>query len=181
MVLSILYVTFVLLVAMFAIGILGTAFISKFSYKADSSALNYSLKALNLYNFLLSTVLAFPFYFICIIIFACSNKNPMTQDLRCYEGIFFLHLVVAIISLLILLATSLILTFLSVDLNPWSKSPFAAPRSRVNLIKVLLKIAVCIYFALDYKVFLSIQVTNIIFFRENMLKNTRQSIALCGP
>ena len=39
-----------------------------------------------------------------------------------------------------------------IDLNPWSNVPFAAPQSRINLIKVLMKIGLCLYIILDYKV-----------------------------
>jgi len=149
-----LYLFFGFLVIMLVIAIINIKMLSSNNskkHKSSSAFLNYSLKALNVYNFLLTTILAFPFYFTFISIFACTWDNPLNSGMECYTGIFFLHWIVAFLSCLILFVSSLALTFLSVDLNPWSKSPFASPKSPINLIKLTLKILVSAYFVIDHK------------------------------
>jgi len=118
--------------------------------QTNSSTLDYSLKALSGYNLLLTTILAFPFFDIFMATFICRNDDDKHGDMECYKGIYFLHIVVAIIGMVILLVTTYIFGLLSMDLNPWSKVPYAAPGSRMNIIKLSFKILIILYVNLDY-------------------------------
>jgi len=146
------YISFAILAIMFAISIRSIRILSNPHRKSNSTFLNYSMKVLNTYNFLLTTILTFPFYFPLLALLACSSEDKNTSGFACFEGTFYIHFTLAIVGFIILLGTTLLLTLLSVDLNPWSKTPFAAPKSRLNLAKLLLKISVSVYFALDFKV-----------------------------
>ncbi len=120
--------------------------------QTNSSTLDYLLKALSGYNLLLTTILAFPFFHICMATFICRDDDDKHGDMECYKGIYFLHIVVALIGMVFLLITTYIFGLLSLDLNPWSKVPYAAPGSKVNVIKLVFKILIVLYINLDYKV-----------------------------
>mmetsp|Transcript_28675 Transcript_28675/g.25656 ORF Transcript_28675/g.25656 Transcript_28675/m.25656 type:complete len:330 (-) Transcript_28675:1834-2823(-) len=71
--------------------------------------------------------------------------------MECYSGSYIGFVVVAVLGLISLIATSLLFNLLYTDLNPCSTIPFAAPRSRLNLFKLALKIIVVIYTVADDK------------------------------
>ena len=72
--------------------------------------------------------------------------------MECYSGSYIGFVVVAVLGLISLIGTSLLFNLLYTDLNPCSTIPFAAPRSRLNLFKLALKIIVVIYTVADDKV-----------------------------
>jgi len=84
--------------------------------------------------------------------FICRSDDPIHDGLDCYKGTYFIHFIAALIGTIILLFMSFLSTILCIDLNPWSLAPFAAPRSRLNVLKLLAKIAVPIFFIVDYQV-----------------------------
>ncbi len=82
----------------------------------------------------------------------CFDEDSIHSGMTCYQGIYFLHLIVGIIGFIMHFIMMIFATSFYIDLNPWSNVPFAAPQSRINLIKVLMKIGLCLYIILDYKV-----------------------------
>jgi len=149
-----LYIAFIFTIIMMIITILTTVvFVNRKDriHAVNSSTLNYALKTLSGYNLLLTTILAFPFYHIFMATFICRNDDDKHGDIECYKGIYFVHLVVAIVGMVFLLVTTYIFGLLSMDLNPWSKVPYAAPGSKMNVIKLSFKILIILYINLDYK------------------------------
>jgi len=114
----------------------------------------YALKVLSSYMLLVSTILALPFFNIYLSSLICFDEDSIHGDSQCYQGIYFLHLIVAIVGFIIHFVTMILATSFYIDLNPWSTVPFAAPQSKINLMKVLIKIGVALYIILDYNVVL---------------------------
>jgi ABC-type transport system involved in cytochrome c biogenesis permease subunit len=111
----------------------------------------YALKVLSSYMLLMSTVFALPIFNIYLSSLICFDEDSIHGDEQCYQGIYFLHLIVAIIGFVIHFVTMILATSFYIDLNPWSTVPFASPQSKINLVKVLIKIGVVLYIILDYK------------------------------
>jgi len=122
------------------------------THKKTSTILAYSLKILSIYGLLLNTVFVLPFFNIFIAALFCKSDDRIHGDLTCYQGVYFAHLVVAIIGLIILFFTAVLFNMLYIDLNPCSVIPFAAPQSRLNLLRLALKIALAIYATVDVNV-----------------------------
>jgi len=146
----ILYIVFIIQVIMVLL-FLATAFQLARSKKKSSTITTYSLKVLSSYMLLLSTVFALPIFNVYLASLMCFDEDSIHTGLTCYQGIYFLHLVVGIIGFIIHFVMMILATSFYIDLNPWSNVPFAAPQSRINLIKVLMKIGLCLYIILDYK------------------------------
>eukprot|EP01016_Furgasonia_blochmanni_P007672 TRINITY_DN13074_c0_g1_i1.p1 TRINITY_DN13074_c0_g1~~TRINITY_DN13074_c0_g1_i1.p1 ORF type:complete len:387 (-),score=108.36 TRINITY_DN13074_c0_g1_i1:34-1131(-) len=126
-----------------------TYYINK-SKKKSSTVLTYSIKLLSLYTLLICTVATIPLFDIFLTTIYCKT-NFVVDVSQCYSGIYYLHFIIAIFGLLILLIFSITFTLLYVDLNPNSTIPFAAPQSKINLFRLLMKIALPLYFVLDYQ------------------------------
>ena len=122
------------------------------SKKKSSTIVTYSLKVLSAMNILMSTVFSIPIFNIYLSSIICFDKDKIHTNVQCYQGIYFLHLATGILGLIISLIWFLMLTALYIDLNPWSTLPFAAPRSKLPLLRLLLKLVVIIYIILDYNV-----------------------------
>ena len=146
----ILYLVFSIQILSVLIAI-GTAYLLSKSKKKSSTMVTYSLKILSSYMLLMSTVFALPVFNIYLSSLICFDEDFIHGDVKCYEGIYFLHLVIAIIGFIIHFVTMILATSFYIDLNPWSTVPFAAPQSKINLLKVLTKIAIVLYIVIDYK------------------------------
>lgn len=122
------------------------------SKRKTSTVLTYSLKTLSVYGLLVNQVLALPSFHIFIVGMICNKDDGMHGDLKCYEGLYFFHLAVAIVGFLISFIVSILFTMLYIELNPSSKIPFATPLSKLPLGKLLLKLIIVLFFTLDYDV-----------------------------
>ena len=121
-----------------------------------STLINYALKIFGLYALLLNTVLTIPFFQIFLATIYCDPADEIHVDMVCYSGIYFLHLIVACIGILLLVAFTLLFTLLYIDLNPNSSIPFAASQSKLSIVKLAIKIMLPLYIVLDFKVAYSI-------------------------
>lgn len=86
---------------------------------------SYVVKAMSIYGMFLNTILIIPFFNIVIATFYCSSENEMHKEFDCYNGIYILHLIIAMITCVILLGFALLFATLYIDLNPNSSLPFA--------------------------------------------------------
>jgi hypothetical protein len=146
-----LYVVFGIQIIILFMGLFTTMRLVR-NHKKTSTILAYSLKILSVYGLLLNTVFALPFYNIFIATLFCSTDDNIHGSLVCFEGAYFAHLVVAIVGLIILLFTSVLFNMLYIDLNPCSVIPFASPQSRLNLLRLALKVALAIFITVDINV-----------------------------
>ena len=117
-----------------------------------STLISYALKIFGLYALLLNTVLTIPFFQIFLATIYCDSADQIHIDMVCYSGIYFLHLIVACIGILLLVAFTLLFTLLYIDLNPNSSIPFAASQSKLSIVKLAIKIMLPLYIVLDFKV-----------------------------
>ncbi|EAR83936.2 PAS domain S-box protein (macronuclear) [Tetrahymena thermophila SB210] len=104
----------------------------------------YCIKLLSLYAILLTTVGFLPFFNASISVIYCTDTN-----MNCYSGLFFVHFSIAILSLILLLAQTILYIQLFIDLNPCSHLPFAAPQNKINFIKLVIKAILPLYTSLD--------------------------------
>ena len=87
------------------------------SKKKTSTSLTYILKIFSLYGLLLNTVLTIPFFNIFIATIYCDNNSPFSQGLGCYTGIYFLHIAIALVGLVLFLIFLLMFGLLYVELK----------------------------------------------------------------
>jgi hypothetical protein len=127
------------------------------SSKKPSTLLNYCLKFVSLFAVLLTTVLTIPFIEIFTASFYCHEQDPVHGDLECYKGIYFLHLTVAIIGAILFLGLLLLFLPFYIELNPFSKLPFASPSTNMPFFKLVMKLFAPIYITIDYKGSLNVQ------------------------
>ena len=66
----------------------------------------------------MNTILTIPFFNILITTIYCSSDSMITQNMNCYQGIYFLHLSIAILGLILVFFLSWLFTILYIDLNP---------------------------------------------------------------
>jgi len=144
------YIFFAMQLIMLLLAIVTAIYLAK-SKRKTSTVLTYSLKVLSVYGLLINHVLALPAFQLFINAMICNDEDSMHGGLKCYEGIYFFHLVMGIIGFITFFSTSILFCLLYNELNPYSKIPFASPQSKINLGKVLLKIVIPLYFTLDYK------------------------------
>ena len=112
----------------------------------NSATVIFCMKILNMYALCICTILTLPIFNIFWSFLLCYKESPMTQNFECYEGVYIVHLVVSIAGLALSLIFSLTFTLLYIDLNPCSQLPFAAPQSRLNVFRLLLKIVIPLWF-----------------------------------
>ena len=147
------YTVFALQIIVLLIIIANFIFIRKTSlHKSNSTLVNQSGKILSIYSIFLTTILPLPLYSTFITAFICFPEDSRHGDLECYTGTYWVYIILSCIGVIILTITSFIANLLFIDLNPWSDVPFAAPQSRLNLIKLAFKILIPLFSSLDYKV-----------------------------
>ncbi|KAL4459259.1 hypothetical protein ABPG73_001296 [Tetrahymena malaccensis] len=141
-----------LLYITFAIQLITTVILSYLFFKLNKKQQKsttfslYCIKLLSLYAILLTTVGFLPFLNASISVIYCTDSN-----MNCYSGLFFVHFSIAIISLILLLAQTILYIQLFIDLNPCSHLPFAAPQNKINFIKLVIKAILPLYTSLDQK------------------------------
>ena len=135
-----------------------------YNKKKTSTFVTYSVKFLSLYAVLLQTILTIPFAEVFFAAFYCQNDDNIHGGTTCYSGIYFLYLAIGIIGFILFIGLQILYSLLYADINPASPIPFASPQSRVGLLKLLLKLALPLYFILDYQVQISYCHWNLIFF-----------------
>jgi branched-subunit amino acid permease len=89
--------------------------------------LTYGIKILSTFGLLLNTAISLPFFNILIVAIYCNEKSPISENLTCYSGIYFVYLVLGVLGALFMALFSVIFTVLYIDLNPSSTIPFACP------------------------------------------------------
>lgn len=104
------------------------------SSRKSSTFLTYGIKLLSSYGLLLNTIITIPFFNIFIAAIYCQDESQISKNLGCYSGIYFLHLAIALVGLLIQIVFSILFTVLYIDLNPNSQIPFAAPQVTIILV-----------------------------------------------
>ena len=111
---------------------------------------DYSFKALNLYAILSITILPIPMYNIFLAFIFCNEQSPITQNFTCYVGFYYLHAACAMLGCLLLSINTILNCIIYIETNHSSTKPFAAPPSRLNIIKLLFKILIVLYFVLFF-------------------------------
>ena len=117
----------------------------------------YSFKILSILGLAQNTILSILILNVYAVIFICDPNSPYSAGQVCYQGIYFVHLVVAAIGAIMYLLISLFYGLLYVDLkyilfllSPFSETPFAGPQSKMTLYRLLLKTLILTYITLDY-------------------------------
>lgn len=98
------------------------------------------------------TVLTIPFANAFFAAFYCNSEDEIHGGLECYAGIYWLHLILAVLGFMLYLLLCTLYSLLYADINPNSTIPFASPQTRIGLLKFILKLALPLYTVLDYKV-----------------------------
>ena len=145
------YVFFFILLFMCLL-MVATAYVLARSKRKTSTLLTYSLKVLSVYGLFVNTVLFLPTIQMFISTVICSDSLGIGKNGQCYTGFYFFHFAVGIIGIILSIIVSLTFTLLYIELNPYSKIPFAEPQSKLNLGRLLLKIVIVLYFSLDTNV-----------------------------
>lgn len=130
---------------------------------------------LSLYALLSNTILSIPFFNVIINALYCNSDSSAHKGTDCYAGLYFVHIIAALIAGIILVIFCFLFTLLFIDLNPNSIIPFAAPRSKINLFKLGLKFLLPFYTIIDYQgsfkiefiLILAIIYLSLLFFRYN--------------
>ncbi len=112
----------------------------------------YLPKIMNVYAILITTVISLPLFDIFFNAIICRDDDHTNGNIACYQGIYWLHFLSGLLGLIMHSIISIGISILFIDLNPHSNSPFAAPKSRINLLKLALKAALPLYIYIDYKV-----------------------------
>lgn len=120
--------------------------------KKTSTFTTYSIKFLSLYAVLVQTILTIPFAEVFYTSFYCQDGDSIHGTTECYSGLYFLYLAIGIIGFILYLTLIILYSLLYADINPSSTIPFASPQSRIGLLKLILKLALPLYFVLDTKV-----------------------------
>jgi len=127
-----------------------TAYKTIKSQRKSSTFLTYGIKLLSTYGLLLNTITTIPFFNIFISTLYCKDGDLIHQNILCYDGMYFLHMVIAIFGSIFLIFFAILFTILYIDLNPNSTIPFAAPQSKTNLIRLVIKFFLPLYVTVDY-------------------------------
>ncbi|KAL4464830.1 hypothetical protein ABPG74_011391 [Tetrahymena malaccensis] len=135
----------------------GIALRKKQKNKQVSGFVIYGLKLLSFFGILVKTVQPLPFFDIFLNVIVCQSSK--FTDIQCYSGLYFIYVTLSVIGLLIQVFFSFIFNMTMIDMNPFSKLPFATPPNSMTEIKLLLKFILCLYFAIDYKAQLQLTLT----------------------
>lgn len=96
--------------------------------------------------------LALPMFHIYLAVIICQDDNKVHGDLVCYQGTYFVHLIVAILGIISLfLLTISTIVFFS-DLNPFSNTPHASPQGRTEIYRLYLKFILALFAVLVHSV-----------------------------
>lgn len=115
-------------------------------------------KILGLYCLLMTTVLTLPFFNIFIVAFRCNQSLSIFQDISCYQGFHFMHLVISGFGLFFWGLISMVLLMFFHETNPISKLPFSSPLSQVFFLKLIIKMLLPLYYLIDNNVSLLMDV-----------------------
>lgn len=121
--------------------------------KKGSTFLTYTLKVLGLYMVVNNTILGIPFLNVFYSALYCQDDDKIHDSITCYSGIYWLHLAIGVIGLVLFLGVTLLVQTLFIERNPFSSIPFSSPLTRIDLLKLVFKIALPLYIVLDYQVF----------------------------
>jgi len=105
---------------------------------------------LNIYAVCLLTISVIPFYNIFIAVTFCFKNSPITENFECYNGFYYVHFSIGILGILITSFFAILAALIYIDTNLNSKIPFAAPGSKLNIIKLFIKIILTIYYTVFY-------------------------------
>ena len=109
-------------------------------------------KIIGLYCLLMTTVLNLPFFNIFIVAFKCDQKLSIFEDISCYQGFHYLHLVVSGFGLFFWGLISMMLLMFFHETNPMSKLPFSSPPSQIFYLKLIIKMVLPLYYLIDLNV-----------------------------
>ncbi|KAL4478284.1 hypothetical protein ABPG72_016596 [Tetrahymena utriculariae] len=118
--------------------------------KKNSTFLSYGVKFLATYGLLVTTIIPLPFFNSYLATLICSVDSPYTQNQSCYSGLYFFHLTIAVLGMIIFIFLCLVFTFMFIDMNPSSSIPFASPQTLMPLIKLAMKFLLPFYVTIDY-------------------------------
>lgn len=122
------------------------------SKKKASTLVTYTLKLFGLYVLLCNTILGIPFFNAFFSALHCKPHDIIHDSMTCYSGIYWLHLTIGIIGLIMYLGIDFLFQALFVELNPCSSTPFACPATKIGYCKLAFKIALPLYIVADYEV-----------------------------
>ena len=123
--------------------------ISQRNSSSSSSIMRYCLKILSLCGILVNTILTLPIFNVYISTIICKSESSINANTQCYSGAQIAHMVLAIIGLLIYFFFCILFNLFLIELNPFSKAPFAAPQSKSNFLRTVLKFVLPLYTTLD--------------------------------
>jgi hypothetical protein len=112
---------------------------------------DYSFQIMNMYAIMSITILPIPLYNIFMAIVFCDPNSPITRNFQCYEGIYYLHFGAAILGLVLLSILSILNCIVYIEINHSSQKPFASPSSRLNIMKLFMKILIVEYFTIFFQ------------------------------
>jgi len=146
-----LYIVFAIQIAVIVCSLLLTrsAYLNS---RREGSVIVYMPKILNIYAVLITTFLSLPIFDIFFNSLICRNNDSTHGDSTCYRDIYWLHFLAGLLGTIFHTIISIGICLLFIDLNPHSTSPFAGPKSRINLVKLALKAALPLYIHIDFKV-----------------------------
>lgn len=114
--LTILYITTIIEVIMLLLIITVTYKVVQ-NRKNTSTLFLYTVKFCSIFFVCLNSILSLPFFNIFVATLYCNDKAPFSQGFTCYEGLYFLHISISLIGLLIYFFFITIFGYLLVDLK----------------------------------------------------------------
>lgn len=120
--------------------------------KKTVGIVNFLFKIMSFYAILITTILNLPFFNIFIMAFKCDNELSIYEEITCFQGAHFIHIIFSVYGLILWIFFSLLLLFFFHDINPISKIPFASPISQIFFLKLVIKMLLPLYFFIDLKV-----------------------------
>jgi len=96
--------------------------------------------------------LALPMFHIYLTVVICQGDNKAYGDLVCYQGTYFVHLVVAILGIVSLFAMATGTIIFTSALNPFSPLPHASPQNRALIFRVYFKFLLALFAVLVHGV-----------------------------
>jgi len=75
----------------------------KYTHGKKKTTIEYqAFTILNFYAIASITCLPLPFYNVLLAFIFCDSNQPITANFQCYQGIYYLHFVTAIIGMILL-------------------------------------------------------------------------------
>jgi len=122
------------------------------SKRKTSTILIYTLKLFSFYILLLKTIAPIPLFQAFVTTLYCEEDDPYHEELECYSGSHLIHVIVASVGIAIAFIYGLMTSLFCIDINPASTLPYAAPLSKMGVLKFFGKLILVIYITIDYKV-----------------------------